>query len=502
MDADQALAVVKRLYDRLAHRRPEIEKFESYFRGEHPLAYASKEWQKAHADRYRDFSDNWCGIVGGASAERTEVTGIRLGDDQQVQDPAEKALWRDWLINELPTKAAQGFLSASIARRSAVIVWGDSNDEPVVTWEHPSQVIVDRDPGTGISRYALKSWCDGDDEFATLYTGDALWKFRRRTTTQVVDGRTASGLVVIGGMPIDGGGWTQFQPAEDDVWPLPNPLGELPVRELEHKPPLRGEPLSRISGTVAMQDAINLLWAYLFVAADFASMPARVVLGAEPPKVPILDENGQKIGEKPVDAKQLTEGRMLWLTGQNSKIASWDAAKLDVFTNVINVAVKHIASQTKTPIHYIVGDLGNVNGETLKATETPLANDIREDHRFYGPAIRGLFRLMALVRGEQQVADACRTAVIQWRNPETASEAQLADAALKDKQIGFPLEWIAAERYGYSQPEVARLMQMIGNDPTGAGLLGQVLGVSGRPEKGWEQVDNGLPAEPTLPTPR
>lgn len=493
MNADQALANVKRLYDKLVSRRAEIDRFESYWRGEHPLAYASDQWRDDHARRYKDFADNWCGIVGGASAERTEITGIRLGEEADgPQDPTEKALWQDWVLNDLPTKSAQGFLTASIARRSAAIVWGDSDDEPIVTWEHPSQVIVDYEPGTGLPRYALKSWCDGDYEFATLYTPDDLWKFRRLTTTQVVNGQTVSGLVVIGSVQLDTGGWTQYQPAGDDVWPVPNPFGELNVHEFRHKPPLRGEPLSRIQGTVAMQDAINLLWAYLFVAADHASMPARVVMGAEPPKLPILDENGQKIGEKPVELEALAKGRLMWLTGQNAKIGSWDAASLDVFTKVINVAVKNIASQTKTPIHYIVGDLGNVNGETLQATETPLANDVREDHLFYGRPARGIFRQMALVRGEQAVADACRTAVLQWRNPATASEAQQADAAIKDKQVGFPLEWIATERYGYSQPKVARLMDMVRRDPTGAGMLGQVLGANGMPED-WAAVDNGQP---------
>jgi hypothetical protein len=474
VNADQALSTVKRLYDKLTSRRSEIEKFESYHRGEHPLAYASEEWKADHARRYRGFSDNWCGIVGGASAERTKLTGIRLGDDDQVQDPAEKALWRDWMVNELPTKSSQGFLTASIARRSAAIVWGDDEDSPVVTWEHPSHVIVDYEPGTGLPRYALKSWCDGDYEFATLYTPDFLWKFRRLTTTQVVNGQTSSGLVVIGSVQLDTGGWSSYQPASDDTWPLDNPLGELNVLEFRHKPPLKGEPLSRISGTVAMQDFINLMWAYLAVAADYASMPARVILGSEAPKMPILNAQGVKIGEKPVDMDKLAAGRLLYLTGAKPEIDSWDAASLDPFTNVINVAVKHIASQTKTPIHYIVGDLGNVNGETLKATEIPLANDVREDHEFYGSPARRLFRLMALARGENKVADACRTAVLQWHNPETASEAQTSDAALKDRQVGFPLEWVAQERYGLSQSQVARLMTMIANDPAGAGLLNRV----------------------------
>ena len=495
---DEAKAKVDDLYQRLTSRRREVETLEGYFKGQQPLVYASPEWAEVHRNRYSNFSDNWCGVVGSAPGERTEVTGFRIGDDADPMSDDEKVLWGDWEANELPAQASQGFLTATIAKRSAVIVWGDDNDEPDVSWEHPGQVIVDYDPSSPRRRVAaLKAWLDGDRELATLYTADEVWKFQRPASSASVtrDGRTASGLMVVstssqftsGG----NGGWAKREATGDDEWPLGNPLGVVPVVEFRNRPMLGGEPLSDIAGTVAMQDAVNLLWAYLFTAADFASMPARVVMGQEPPKVPILDENGQKIGEQPVDSKKLTQGRMLWLTGQTTSIGQWDAAKLDVFTEVINVAVKHIASQTKTPIHYIVGDLGNVNGETLVATETPLAMKVREAHKFYQAPIREVFRLMALVRGNDSVAAACRSGVVQWRDPETRSMAQVSDAALKDRQIGWPFAAILERRYGLDQTAIGRIIEMraaestdptlerIARDLTGAGSGDMMTGGMG-----------------------
>ena len=477
MDATQALSTMNALYPQLMQRRWETDRFERYFRGEQPLVYASEAWRREHSQRYKGFSDNWCGVVGSAAAERTEVSGIRIGDDNEPMDDSERSLWRDWLANEMPLQSAQGFQTSSIARRSYVSVWGDSDDNPVVEWEHPSQVIIDYEPGSRMrGRTALKVFTDGDNERAIFDDGGSfLWKFTRPATMGqvIVNGETSSGLVLVGNPGGANQGWKPWE-TTTEPWPLPNPLGELTFREFPHKPQLAGEPLSRIAGTMAMQDAINMLWAYLFVAADFASMPARVVMGQEPPKLPILDANGQKIGEKAVDIAELARGRMLWLTGQTTKIGAWEPAKLDVFTAVINVAVKHTAAQTKTPIHYIVGELGNVNGETLKATESPLVTDVLDDQKSYGLGLRGTYRLMALVRGDRALADACRSASILWKNAETRTEAQLADAALKDRQIGFPLKWIAAERYNLSQPDLARLDQMIADDPAGAGLLNKV----------------------------
>lgn len=479
LTVDQALARVNSLYDQLVGRRREIENLERYFRGDQPLAYASPEWAKIHRDRYRNFADNWCGVVGTAPAERTELYGLRLGDDTDVLSAQERTLWDAWKMNDGPAQSSQGFLMSTIAKRSAVLVWGDEDDEPVMTWEHPAQMIVDYDPQTRRRRAALKAWVEGDREFATLYTADEVWKFQRPFATgTIVQGRTQSGIY-LAGSPFTSGrrGWEPRE--EDDTWPIVNPMGVVPVVEFRNRPMLGGEPLSDIAGTMAMQDAVNMLWAYLFVAADHASMPARVVMGQEPPKMPVLDENGQKIGEKPVDSDALTRGRMLWLTGQNTTIGQWDPAKLDAFTSVINVAVRHVAAQTRTPIYLIHGELGNVNGETLTGLDAPLNAKVREAHKFYESPSLEVFALFALVWGNRDLARACRAGSIHWKNPEVRSDAQISDAALKDRQVGFAFASVLERRYGMSQEEVDRHVRMREAeqmDPLAARVFGDVTG--------------------------
>lgn len=454
MDYSAALKLTNSLYDRLVQRRKGISTLESYFRGEHPLKYATEEWSKQHASRYKDFSDNWCGVVGSAPGERTELYGFRLGEDGENLSSDERDLMYAWEVNEGPAQSSQGFLMSTIAKRSAVLVWGDEDDEPVMTWERPDQVIVDYAPENPRKRRAaLKAWTEDDVEYATLYTPDEVWKWKRDTTTM---GRTASGLYVsVSGLA--SAGWMPRE-AAGESWPISNPMGRVPVVEFPNRPMLGGEPLSDIEGTMAMQNAVNLLWAYLFNAADYASMPARVVLGQEPPKIPKLDENGQKVGELPVDQEALKRGRMLWLTGQNTKVDQWDAAKLDVFTEVIQVAIKHVAAQTRTPIYLIHGELGNVNGETLTGLDAPLNAKVREAHKFYRSPMREVFSLFALVKGNKALADQCRVGDVQWKNPEVRSDAQVSDAALKDVQVGWPFEAVLERRYGLSQSQIARII--------------------------------------------
>ena len=209
----QAVALVNTLAAEIRARRADrggalgVETLENYFDGRHPLKYMSEEWRQSHELRYKGFSDNWCEVVGRAAPERTEVFGLRLGDDLEVQSPDEKDLWRDWQLNEGPAQSAQGFLSSAVAKRSYALVWGDENDEPVLTWEHASQATVGySDSSQRVSTSSLKLWRDDEREYATLYTADEVWKFSRTPGLEVsASGETPSGLIVPpGALPMQG----------------------------------------------------------------------------------------------------------------------------------------------------------------------------------------------------------------------------------------------------------------------------------------------------------
>lgn len=469
MDAVAALTKAMQLYDALAARRPSIQETESHFDGKQPLKFATREWRALHEGRYEGFSDNWCGVVGAAPAQRLIVDGFRLGDDTDPLSADEQVLWRDWETNDGPAQSAQGFQTSTVSKRSFALVWGDENDEPTLSWEHPSQVIVEHDvERPRVRRFALKTWTDDDLEFLTLYTPNEVWKWSRKTyERRNADGTSDSGLYLPASLGF-GGGWAPRQGNSDATWPLRNPLGVVPVVEFPNRPRLGVGPLSDISGTIAMQNAVNLLWAYLFVAADYASMPARVVMGQAPPKMPILDEDGQVVGEQPVDHEALKQGRLLWLTGQSTTIGQWDPASLDVFTSTINVAVKHIAAQTSTPIYLIHGELGNVNGETLTALDAPLVAKVAVAQGPHASALREVFRLFALVRSNTKIAEAARSGHVRWRNPASASDIQVSDAAIKARSAGMPFQSVLEDIYGYSPSRVERIMQMVraeGEDP-------------------------------------
>lgn len=463
--AVQALQWVNRLYGVLVHRRPSIRSHFAYLDGDHKLTYATDEWSKFHKDRYHGFSDNWCGIVAQSPVDRLRIDGFRLGDSTEVATSDEKQLWADWQRNEMAAQASQGFLSSTVAKRSATLVWGDENDDPEVTWERPDQMVVAYQSNGRNRLAALKVWCEDEYEYATLFLPDEVWKFERASMGKALTDR---GFQLPADVSLAASDWTPRE-VGDEPYPLPNPFGIVPVVEWLNQPRLGGEPISAISGVIAMQDAINLMWGYLFSSADYASMPARVVTGAEPPQVPILDASGQIIGKKPATMEDLTNKRLLFLPGVDGKanIAQWDAAKLDVFTSVVVEAIGHIAAQTQTPGHYMLTNekFANLNGDALTAAEVPLAAKVANQQIFYNPAAKETAALMALVRGKKDLARAIRESdgrrFVQWKDPAMHSLAQVADAATKDRAVGMSLRTVLERRYGFTEPEIDQEMNRV-----------------------------------------
>lgn len=453
---EQALSILDKLATELRNRQKDIEDLDLAYRGEHKLTFASDDFREYFGTRYAKFSDNWCGIVADAPHERLEVTGIRLkGDDNGDDD-----LWDSWRENDADAYSDLAMLDAIISKRAFALVWGTDDGDPRITWEHPSQAIVSYDPETRARVAGAKVWVDDTHEFATLYLADEIWKFQRSRVKSVLE------------LPahLFEGGW---EPRAEGV--IDNPLGKVPLVELANRPRLMGEPVSDIAGVLPMQHSINLFWSYLFAGADEATLGQRVILGGEMPKVPILNADGEQVGERPIDLKKFSRDRALWLEDPATKIGQWAPAKLDVFTAEIEIMVGHIAAQTRTPAHYLLigGTIANVSGDAMKALETGLVKRTEEKTQHFGRAVRDVFELVALVKDDAAKAAAVRSGRVLWKDVENRSDAQRADALSKKKEIGYPLRYLL-ELDGLSPTEIDRVMDMVeseASDPIANALL-------------------------------
>lgn len=452
MEVEDAQRMTEQLSDTLQYRRGQISKRMDYLVGDAgKLRFASEKFRQHFERRFKGFSDNWCAPVVEAVGERMVYLGVRPAGKLT----ADVDLARAWEASGADAGIQEALAVRSAAARSfALVSPTDRADRPRLTFEHPEMTVVDEDPATGHRRAALIMWADDKREYATLYTPDEVWKFERETAEDRYQRM---------GRPVDlGGGWEPRKHNSDDTWPARNPLGLVPIVEMKNRSFLRPEePISEISGVMAMQDAINLVWSYLLNALDAVSLPQRIITGADIPTVPILGPDGQEAGRRPLDLDSLSGEKILWVPGSDAKPHEWSAAQIEPFLAVTAQAVEHIAAQTRTPPHYLSGKMVNTAAEALTISEAGLVSRAKQSMLFVDRDLRSINRLMALAmdRSEPE-ADAISAGKIMWRDPQYRSDAQRADALLKKRQLGYPMRYIF-EQDGLAPDEIDRVMEMI-----------------------------------------
>jgi hypothetical protein len=408
------------------------------------MRFASDEFRDYFARRFSGFSDNWCMPVAQAPVERAHQRGVRLPG----QRFADVELSRTWERNDADRGLSEALLMMTIAKRS----YGLVSPSPVgarITFEHPDSAAVITDPQTRLRRAGLVVWQDDTTEYGSLFLPDSVLSMRREK------------VATIGGdlyVPPDADGWT-FDTSKDAV-EVRNPLREVPLVELRNQALLDNDPISDIAGVMAMQDSINLVWAYLLNALDYASLPQRIVTGAEVPREPIIDSvTGQVVGTRPLELDKLVRERIMFIPGEGAKTSEWAAASLEVYSKVIEQAVQHVAAQTRTPGHYLLSG-SNVPATGYELSEAGLVSKASERISYATPAVRDLYRLAALADGNAQKAEKVAVGKVLWKNPQYRDQAALMDGLGKLRTTGFPIQWIA-EEYGLEPDEVSRVMEMI-----------------------------------------
>jgi hypothetical protein len=439
-----------RLYAEMCARRDHIDRMSAYYRGEPPRAPWMPEQAQHEFRRLLALTrSNYMGLVVDSMVERMQVEGFRVGDSSD----ADAQTWEIWQANNLDADSDQALLEAAICGSSYLLVAPPAEGGgPELFVEHPSQAIVAYEPGTGRRRRAagLKVWCDDwtGSTMATLYLPGELYKF---WAPKVAEG--------LGQKP-------RWEPREvrGERWPAPNPLGEVPLVELPNNPRMLTGGVSEIADVVTIQDRINKTLADRLMTQDYGAFPQKWAIG-----FPSED------GEGTPTRVDVGRDRMVTSDVAETRFGQWDAAALDPYSAAKREDVKDIASRTRTPAQYLLGELNNVNGETLRASESGLVSKVRQRMRYFGEGFEVAMRLARKAAGISGGDDAMETI---WANPEFRTEGELTDALVKMASLGVPHEALW-ERWGASQVEIARWKQMA-EEQAALDPIGQLTQAAGR----------------------
>lgn len=427
---------VERLSQKIRDRRSAIETADAYYRGDHPLAFAGEKFRAAFGGLFTGFADNWCELVVDAVEERLNVEGFRYGPDKRGDMDA----WAIWQRNGLDAESQIAHTEMLVCSEVYALVWGDDDGQAEVTIEHPSQAVVAYVAGSRRKRAAgLKLWTEDDGrEYATLYLPDGIYKFQ-------------SARALPGGVVTAFSSMTQWVPRESrgERWPMPNPLGVVPLVPLRNRPRLLAEPVSEIARVIPLQDAINKTVADMLVASELGAFRQRWATGIE---IPLDPETKQ-----PVEPYRAAVDRVWTNENPAAKFGDFAETNLANFVQAIELLVQHIASQTRTPPHYFALGGQFPSGESIKSAETGLVAKVRRKMRHVGEGWEEVIRLAFAVQ-EDARADVTDGETI-WADPESRSEAQHVDALTKLRALNVPDEQLW-EDAGYTPTQIERFKTM------------------------------------------
>jgi hypothetical protein len=434
---------IRRITEKIEMERAKLDKLDAYFTGRQPLGFLAPEVKEAVGVRLSSLIINWPRFVVGAIEERLDVEGFRLGPGAEP----DSELWEMWQANGLDEGSQQGHTEALVHARSYVIVWrGEDEAIPRITIESAKQVYVEHSPGSRARLRALKRWVEDGYAFATLYEPNEITRWRSKSKTPDVGDASY--------IPADG--WVQREEA------LPNPLGIVPVVPLVNRPRLLapdGE--SELTDVLPLADSVSKLATDMMVSSEYHSMPRRWATGIEIVEEPVLDADGERTGEtKPATQFSPVAGRTWIAEAPETRFGQFPEASLDGFVHAIELLTQQLSSITGIPPHYLNILKGQLtSAESIRSAEASLVAKARRKQRSFGGSWEEVMRLALLVRDGSLPEGAQRMETV-WRDPETRTVAQAADAAVKLVQAGILPSLAALEGLGYTPQQIERIRVM------------------------------------------
>ncbi|MET9128180.1 phage portal protein [Streptomyces sp. NPDC004528] len=395
----------------------------------------AREWM-------RDARTNWTSLVIDSPVERMHVDGFRFGkptDDKDGASASDDEANRIWQENALDADADLFHYGALSQRRAFALVERGDDGRPVITHETPRQVAVEHAQGNRRELAAgLKLWRDDwtGDTRATLWTPARIYDFVTKAQTLSFSGRAASLR-----------GWDAYALPSATDGNRPNDLKTVPLVPFINRRNRRISGFAEHEDVLTIQNRINLSLINLIAAMKYGAFRQRWAAGLEVDEDPIT---GQKIQPYKLDIKSL------WTSGDpDTNFGEFAATDLKPYVSAVQAAVQDLAAISRTPPHYLIGAVVNVSGDALKAAETGLVSKVRDRQRTFGESWEQTMRLAFRITGDEARAKAYHAETI-WRDPESRSISELADAAVKKKAADVPWRQ-RMEDMLYTPTQIARM---------------------------------------------
>lgn len=461
---------VERLVTKIIMRQSRYDRLEDYFLGDHDFPQSDTRYVQA-IRKFQEISrTNYSSLVTLAPVERMQVTGFRFGN----VDQADAAAARMWSVNELDFQSTLLHLMCSVFGDAYAIVAppGEPGGDPVITVEDPRYCAVEMDPSRpGRVMAAFKMWEDpiSNRILGVLWMPDGRYLYEGPALVDVLDlDEVTLTHRLVGGTPHSFRG-VGFQP--DDI-------GVVPVVRFSWQATFGDMAQGEAESVLGIQDRINNEIMNRLVISRSQAYKQRLITGVK------LADDKRRGKRPPFDPG----ADMLWaVQDPNARMFEFKEADIKQLLEAVRDDVGDMAAISKTPPHYLLGEVVNVSGDALKAAETGLVSKVRQRMRTMGPCWERVIRLGFLYlgdsRGKEMVAN------VIWADPESKSRAELADAMGKEIAAGVPLQ-LAMARAGFTPEEIAfAVAEKRKNEARQAALQAAAAGATARGSEQGQQAE-------------
>lgn len=398
-----------------------LRRFVRYVRGQQRLPWLPDNVETEYRDIALKSASNWLELVVRSIVQGLYVDGYGDGTGQAGE------LWeRGWQANGMDGRQQALYRSAGVLGYSHLMVFPTDGGG---VWMRPEAA----------TNMALR-WSDMSDEWP-----DAAVHIRGKDAFDLYDDEAR---YVIRGQQVTVAG---------------HGLGFTPVAEVRWAFDLLGKPMGEVEPVIPIQDRIVDATFTLQMVAKYGAFPQRWIAGIDTSK-PLTDDSGNVItdsaGNPLFPTIKAYVDSILTAIDPDTKFGQFAAADLRQYVEALEAHIRHLAAITQTPPHYLLGSLVNLSAEALAAAESGLQRKIGEKRTVLGEGIEQANRAAAAVLGLDDAAQDTSSQV-RWRDVESRSMAQAADAILKLKETGLPVEILWKMVPGLSDQDIEEAKRLV-----------------------------------------
>jgi hypothetical protein len=419
----------------LRRERQHLDVIDKWWRWEHEPPHQPEDSTGEYQELIRRSYTPWLGLVVTSVVQMLHVDGYRRPDR-----PDNLTGWRWWQANRMDSR--QGPV------HRAAVAYGHSyvTGLPGGMAEGEERVPVMR----GVSpRRMVAGWLDPAADEWPLYALEAqpqrrgpmleqhsvLWRLRLYDDHQVWPMEVAAE----GGAPRMAGA------------PEVHGIGVCPVQRFSNQLDLEGRTPGEVEPFIGVAGRIDQTTFDRLVVQRFASWVVRTIAGMS---LPESQESAQ------LEKLRMRAEDILIAEDPDTRFDSLPASDLSPFVASRDADIRDLAAVSQTPPHHLLGQMANLSAEALAAAESSLIRKVTERRQTFGESWESVLRLASRIAGDEE-GWLDTSGQVQWRDMESRSMAQAADALGKLSAMGVPLEMLMEQIPGWTQQDVERARHLM-----------------------------------------